>query len=49
VRRLIDESQNFLGVGSHVAAGALYGQEDDLTVADAKQRVQQWLAKPVGR
>lgn len=46
VERLIADSEGFLGVPSHVAVGALYGVTDDLTVDQARKKVEAWLKKP---
>lgn len=46
VERLVKDSEGFLGVPSHVAVGALYGFTKDLTVEQAKQKVDAWLKRP---
>lgn len=46
--RLIEEADAYLGHPPHVAAGALHGVEDEeLTVDQAKERVDDWLAQEV--
>lgn len=44
---LIARSSDFLGCPSYVAAGALYGASEDLSIDDAKNRVTNWLKQPV--
>lgn len=46
VERLVTDSEGFLGVASHVAVGALYGHTKDLTVEQAKAKVEAWLKRP---
>lgn len=38
-QRLIDEARGFLGISSHLAAGALHAADDELTVEEAKAQV----------
>lgn len=46
VARLISQAGGFLGVESHVAAGALHGVRDpELTVDEARQRIDAWRAE----
>lgn len=47
VADLIEQSVGFLGVQAHVAAGALHGRKADLTIDDAKARVDAWLKAPL--
>jgi hypothetical protein len=47
VSQLVANAPDFLGVESYVAAGGLYGQKKDLSVADAKQKIDAWLEKPL--
>lgn len=48
VRRLIAESGAFFGVAPHVVTGALYGRsgDDEMTVDEARQAIESWLAAP---
>ena len=45
VAQLIASAPDFLGCETYVAAGALHGQTDDLTVADAQALVQRWYGE----
>ena len=48
VERMIADSDAFIGVASHVVAGALDGwKKDTVTAAEAKARVEEWLNTPV--
>lgn len=48
VQRLIREADSFMGHPSHVVAGALHDCEHEyLTIEDAADRVEDWLARPV--
>ena len=47
--RLIAEAPAFLGVGSHVAAGAFHGtEEEELSIEEAKSLVKDFRARKVG-
>lgn len=45
--RIIAESRGFLGVPSHVAAGALIDAPKKLSVQEAKDLVRTWLGREV--
>ena len=48
IDRLIAEAPSFLGCEPHVAAGALHGTDKEfLTIAEAKEAVEAWLAREV--
>lgn len=48
VSQLVEQSSEFLGYPSHTAMGALSDSLDqEMTPADAKAKVEDWLNKPV--
>jgi hypothetical protein len=47
--RLIEESQGFLGVPRHVAAGALRNAPKDMAVSHAKDLVRSWKSREIGQ
>lgn len=48
VERLIAESDGFLGVPSHVTAGALHGsRKKELTLAEAGAAIEAWNSREV--
>jgi hypothetical protein len=49
VERLIANAEDYLGVGNFVAAGAFHGtdEQEEMTVDEAKQRVETWLNTPI--
>jgi len=48
IDRLIAESDAFLGIPSHVMAGALHGEKKKhLTLDEARERAEKWSTSPV--
>jgi hypothetical protein len=47
--RLVEEAYDFMGLEPHLLSGALYEMDDDdeMTVADAKAAVTEWLKREV--
>lgn len=48
VDMLLANARGYLGVPAHIAAGGLHGVQDDISIEDAKSRIEDWLNKPVG-
>jgi hypothetical protein len=47
IAQLIADAYDLLGYEPYQAAGGLYGQEDELSISQAKSLISEWLSTPL--